>query len=171
MAKSYKEIDTIYMDGIGKYSIKALMSNVGSCFNFYDTTLTLTDTVVDFTLGNYKPIADTFNCPSATFIAKPYNLSYPAGKISYQWYGVDYFTAYAYADPRSINQSKLPKLGTSSSQSLSLQKDSIVLLSITDAKGCTVTRELRITQIISRDLKWKGSYCRPAHQSRIAVLL
>ena len=162
VAKSYKDIDTIYLDGIGKYSIKALMSNMGSCFNFYDTTLTLNDTVVDFSLGNYKPIADTFNCPSATFIAKPYNLIYPSGKLSYQWYGIDYNSAYTSGDPRNINLSKLPKLGTTSSQSLSLQKDSIVLLSITDSKGCNVIRELRITQIISRDLKWKSKPLAPA---------
>ena len=155
VATSYKDIDTIYIDGMGKYSIKALMSNVGSCFNFYDTTLSLTDTVVDFTLGNYSPIADTFNCPSATFIAKPNKLSYPSGKLSYQWYGIDKNTAYSVGDPRNINKSALQKLGTASSQALSLKKDSTILLSITDSKGCTVTRELRITQIISRDLKWK----------------
>ena len=90
VATSYKSVDTIFLDGMGKYNIKALMSNVGSCFNFYDTTLSLSDTVVDFSLGNLKPIADTFNCPSNIFIAKPYNLNYPAGKLNYQWYGVDY---------------------------------------------------------------------------------
>jgi hypothetical protein len=36
------------------------------------------------------------------------------------------------------------------------------LLSITDSKGCTLTRELRITQIISRDLKWKTKPLAPA---------
>ena len=155
VATSYNGIDTIFLDGIGKYNIKALMSNVGSCFNFYDTTLSISDTVVDFSLGNNKPIADTFNCPSTTFIAKPNQLTYPAGKLSYQWYGVDYSTAFAYGDPKNINISKLQKIGNGSTLALSLKKDSVVLLSITDSKGCTVTRELRINQIISQDLKWK----------------
>jgi hypothetical protein len=155
VATSYKSIDTIDLEGLGKYSIKALMSNAGSCFSFFDTTLTLSDTVVDFSLGNKKPIADTFNCPSTTFIAKPYNLSYPAGKLTYQWYGVDYVSAYTFGDPKNIDKSKLQKLGTASTQSLKLQKDSVIMLAITDSKGCTVVRELRITQIISSDIQWK----------------
>ena len=155
VATSYKSVDTIFLDGMGKYNIKALMSNAGSCFNFYDTTLSLSDTVVDFSLGNQKPIADTFNCPSNIFIAKPYNLTYPAGKLNYQWYGVDYTTALTFGDPKNISSSKLHKIGNGTALSLSLKKDSAIILAITDSKGCTVLRELRITQIISKDLKWK----------------
>lgn len=147
--------DSVRINGSGKYTILALLSNEGGCFKYWDTTINIRDTFINFTLGNAKPIADTINCPGNQPLLEPQNIIARKGNLTYQWYGLDAASVLLNQNPQKINPNTLPKIGSSKSIVLNTQKDTSVILIITDAKGCTEAQQLNIVQIFSTPIKWK----------------
>ena len=152
---SNKVNDSMRLNGTGKYKILALFSNEGGCFKYWDTTISILDTVIDFALGSKKPFADTINCPNSQIYLEPKNISARKGTITYQWYGMDASTAAQTIQPRSVNFTNLAKIGTTKGISVKTNVDTSVLLTITDSKGCTETQQMNIKQIFSDPVKWK----------------
>ena len=152
---SNKVNDSMRLNGTGKYKVLALFSNEGGCFKYWDTTISILDTVIDFALGSKKPFADTINCPNSQIYLEPKNISARKGTITYQWYGMDASTAAQTIQPRSVNFTNLAKIGTTKGISVKTNVDTSVLLTITDSKGCTETQQMNIKQIFSDPVKWK----------------
>ena len=153
--------DSLRLNGSGKYKILALFSNEGGCFKYWDTSINIIDTVIDFSLGNKKPFADTLNCPNGQIQLEPKNIVARKGALVYQWYGMDASIAVLTVNPRLVNFSTLTKIGNNKGITIKTQKDTSVVLVITDANGCSEAQQMNIEQVISDPIQWKKSPLSP----------
>lgn len=153
--------DSLQLNGSGKYKILALFSNEGGCFKYWDTSINIIDTVIDFSLGNKKPFADTLNCPNGQIQLEPKNIQARKGALIYQWYGMDASIAALTVNPRLLDFSTLTKIGNNKGIVIKTQKDTSVVLVITDAKGCSEALQMNIEQVISAPIHWKKSPMSP----------
>lgn len=153
--------DSLQLNGSGKYKILALFSNEGGCFKYWDTSINIIDTVIDFSLGNKKPFADTLNCPNGQIKLEPKNIQARKGALIYQWYGMDASIAALTVNPRLLDFSTLTKIGNNKGIVIKTQKDTSVVLVITDAKGCSEALQMNIEQVISAPIHWKKSPMSP----------
>jgi hypothetical protein len=161
LGTSNKVSDSISLNGTGKYKILALMSNEGGCFKYWDTTISIIDTVINFSLGNKKPIADTLNCPKSSLFIEPTIISARKGSLQFQWFGLPQNLAYLGTEPRSIPLTGLTKIGTNKGITFATKRDTSALLLITDAKGCFEVQQLNIHQVFSDDIQWKTTPLAP----------
>jgi hypothetical protein len=161
LGTSNKVTDSLRLNGSGKYKVLALLSNEGGCFKYWDTTIQIVDTVINFTLGNNSPVADTLNCPNGTLIIEPSNIKTRKGALQFQWFGLPQNLAYSGTDPRNIALSSLSKIGNSKTISFGAKTDTSALLQITDAKGCTDIQQINIHQVFSDPVEWKKSPLAP----------
>ncbi|MEY4042271.1 MAG: hypothetical protein RL233_1802 [Bacteroidota bacterium] len=149
--------DSIQLNGSGKYKISALLSNEGGCFKYWDTSINIIDTVVSFSLGNKKPFADTFNCPNGQIQLGPKNIVARKGSLTYQWYGMDASISVLTMNPRYVDFTTLTKIGNNKGIVIKTDKDTAVVLVITDVKGCIEAQQMNIKQIYSDPIQWKKS--------------
>lgn len=153
--------DSLRLNGSGKYKILALFSNEGGCFRSWDTTINIIDTVINFSLGNNKPFADTLNCPNGQIQLEPKNVLARKGTLRYQWYGMEASIAAQTMNPRNVNFTTLQNIGSNKLITIKTQKDTSVILVITDAKGCTEAQQMNIKQVYSDPILWKKSPLAP----------
>jgi hypothetical protein len=161
LGTSNKVSDSISLNGTGKYKILALMSNEGGCFKYWDTTISIIDTVINFYLGNKKPIADTLNCPKSSLFIEPTIISARKGSLQFQWFGLPQNLAYLGTEPRSIPLTGLTKIGTNKGITFNTKADTSAILVITDAKGCSEAQQINIHQIFSDNIQWKTNPLAP----------
>ncbi len=154
MGTSNKLTDSVQLNGTGKYKILALMSNEGGCFKYWDSTIQIVDTVINFALGGKSPIADTLNCPKSVLYLEPKNVSARKGTITYQWYGLPNNMAFTGTLPRNLDLGGLTKIGNTKGITFNTQSDTSALLVITDAKGCAETQQINISQVFSDPVNW-----------------
>lgn len=153
--------DSLLLDGTGTYKVLALFSNEGGCLKPWDTTISIIDTVINFQLGSQKPFADTLNCPNGSLYLEPKNVTARKGALQYNWYGLSFDIAKQNQIPRNISTSTLSPLGSSKNITVKTNKDTAILLFITDAKGCTEAQQLNITQLFSDPVEWNKSPLSP----------
>ena len=152
---SLKTRDSIRLNGSGTYKILALLSNEGGCFKYWDSTIKIVDTVIDFSIGQKSPIADTLNCPNSSINIIPKISISPTGKLTYQWFGLESSKVALGEIPGKINLANLAKIGNTTNLNVKTSKDTSVLLRVTDAKGCSEIKQLNIIQVISAPIVWK----------------
>ncbi len=153
--------DSLRLNGTGKYKILALFSNEGGCLRSWDTTISIVDTVINFQLGSQKPFADTLNCPNGSLYLEPQNVTARKGALQYRWYGLNFDIAKQNQTPRDIPTSTLALVGSGKNITVKTNKDTAILLFITDAQGCTEAQQLNITQLFTDPLQWKHSPLAP----------
>lgn len=153
--------DSLRLNGTGKYKILALFSNEGGCLRSWDTTISIVDTVINFQLGSQKPFADTLNCPNGSLYLEPKNVTARKGALQYRWYGLSFDIARQNRIPRDIPTSTLNPVGSNKNLTVKTNKDTAILLFITDAQGCTEAQQLTITQLFSDPVQWKHSPLAP----------
>lgn len=154
MGTSNKLADSVQLNGTGKYKILALMSNEGGCFKYWDSTIQIIDTVINFALGGKSPIVDTLNCPKSALYLEPKNVSARKGTITYQWYGLPNNMAFTGTLPRNLDLGGLTKIGNTKGITFNTQTDTSAVLVITDAKGCTEAQQINISQVFSDPVNW-----------------
>lgn len=161
MGTSNLYADSVQLNGTGKYKILALMSNEGGCFNYWDTTISIVDTVINFQLGSQKPFADTINCPNGKLFIEPQNVSARTGNLNFQWYGLPNKIAFIGTIPRNIPVAGLTKISSSKGITFNTNADTSAILVITDAKGCFEAQQINVHQIFSDPVEWKKSPLSP----------
>ena len=153
--------DSVQLNGTGKYKILALLSNEGGCFNYWDTTISIIDTVINFQLGSQKPFADTINCPNGKLFIEPQNVSARKGNLNFQWYGLPNKIAFLGTIPRNLSTAGLTKIGNNKGITFNTKADTSAILVITDSKGCSEAQQINVHQIFSDNIQWKNAPLAP----------